>query len=69
MAGKPNGTWSALGVAGNIGLTTVATVAVGLFLGRWADNYCGIFPWFTVSGIVLGMLAGLWATYKKIIKS
>ncbi|WP_094603945.1 hypothetical protein SPSIL_043700 [Sporomusa silvacetica DSM 10669] len=69
MPGKPDGTWSALSVAMNIGLTTVATVAVGLFLGRWADNYCGVFPWFTVSGIVLGMLAGLWATYKKIVKS
>lgn len=69
MPEKPNGTWSALGTASNIGLTMVATVAVGLFLGRWVDHYLETSPWFTVSGIVLGMLAGLWSTYKKIVKS
>ena len=69
MPGKPNGTWSALSEAANIGFTTVATVAVGLFAGRWADNYLDAFPWFTVAGIVVGMLAGLWSIYKKIVKS
>lgn len=68
MPKKQDGMWSALSMAGTIGLNMAATVAVGLFLGRWADNYLNSFPWFTVSGIVLGMVAGLWSTYKKIIK-
>jgi ATP synthase protein I len=68
MPEKPGGTWSALSVAGNIGLTMVATIAVGLFGGRWLDNYFATSPWCTVSGIVLSMLAGLWSTYKKIVK-
>ncbi|MBP2637708.1 MAG: putative F0F1-ATPase subunit Ca2+/Mg2+ transporter [Firmicutes bacterium] len=68
MPEKPGNTWAALGVAGNIGLTMVATIAVGLFGGRWLDNFFASSPWCTVSGIVVGMLAGLWSTYKKIIK-
>lgn len=68
MPEKPGGTWSALSAATNIGFTMVSTVAVGLFGGRWLDNYFSFSPWCTVIGIVLGMLAGLWSVYKKIVK-
>jgi ATP synthase protein I len=68
MAGKNNELWSAFGLAGSIGLNMAAAVAVGLFLGRSADSLLGSSPWFTVGGIVLGMVAGLWGTYKKIVK-
>ncbi|WP_371372254.1 AtpZ/AtpI family protein [Sporomusa aerivorans] len=68
MPEKRNGVWSALSLAGTIGLNMAATVAVGLFLGRWTDNYFATSPWFTVSGIIAGMIAGLWSTYKKIVK-
>ncbi|SMC38291.1 AtpZ/AtpI family protein [Sporomusa malonica] len=69
MPGKNDGLWSAFSLAGSIGLNMAAAVAVGLFLGRWADSYLNSFPWFTVSGIVLGMAAGLWGTYKRIVKN
>ena len=59
--------FSALSMVGTIGLNMVATVAVGLFGGRAVDNWLGTSPWATVTGIVLGMVAGLWATYKRII--
>lgn len=65
---KQDGIWSALSLAGTIGLNMAAMVAVGLFFGKWADRYFNTFPWFTVSGIVVGMGGGLWSTYKKIIK-
>lgn len=68
MPGKQDGVWSAVSLAGTIGLHMVATVAVGLLLGRWADEYLSTSPWCTVAGIVLGMVAGLWSTYKKIVK-
>ncbi|WP_425058651.1 hypothetical protein SCACP_33080 [Sporomusa carbonis] len=68
MPGKDKGVWSAFGLAGSIGLNMVANIAVGLFLGRWADSRLDSSPWATVAGIVLGMVAGLWATYKKIVK-
>lgn len=52
---------------GTIGLTMAATIAVGLFGGRWLDSYLETTPYATVAGIILGMLAGLWAAYKRIM--
>lgn len=69
MPKKEDGVWSAFSLAGTIGLNMAATVAVGLFIGHFADNYLGSAPWFTIVGIVLGMLAGLWSTYKKIVSN
>lgn len=57
---------SALAMAGSIGLNLAAAVAVGLFGGRMIDNWLGTAPWLTVTGVVLGMAAGLWSTYKRI---
>jgi len=51
-----------------MGLSIVAAVAVGLFLGRLCDEWLAIYPWGAVSGIVLGMVAGIWATYKKVME-
>lgn len=58
--------FAAFSLVGTIGISMVATVAVGLFLGRWLDGVLGSGPWATVAGIVLGMAAGLWATYKRV---
>ncbi|MPM69097.1 hypothetical protein SDC9_116041 [bioreactor metagenome] len=52
---------------GAIGLTIAATIAVGLFGGRWLDSFFNTTPYATVAGIVLGMLAGLWSAYKRIM--
>lgn len=57
----------ALTLVTTIGLNMVATIVVGLVLGRWADGYFGTTPWCTVAGIVLGMAAGLWGTYQRIM--
>lgn len=57
----------AVTTAGIIGLNMVATIIVGLVLGRLLDDWLGIRPWATVGGIVLGMLAGLWAAFKRIM--
>lgn len=57
---------SALAMAGGIGLNLAAAVTVGLFGGRMIDNWLGTAPWLTVTGVVLGMVAGLWSTYKRI---
>ncbi|HML89540.1 MAG TPA: AtpZ/AtpI family protein [Methylomusa anaerophila] len=65
--GDKNSVLNAFGLVGAIGLNMAATAAVGFFGGRFADNHLNTFPWFTVIGILLGMLAGLWSTYKKII--
>ena len=56
----------AFSLVGSIGLNMVATVVVGLFGGRQLDHWLGTTPWATVLGIVMGMVTGLWATYKRV---
>lgn len=58
--------WNAVSMVGSLGLNMVATVAVGLFLGRFADERLATSPWGAIAGIVLGMLAGVWAVYKRV---
>ncbi len=56
-----------LQTATTVGFYMVSSVVAGIFLGRLVDGYFGSGPWATVIGIVLGMIAGLYTTYKKII--
>lgn len=58
--------FAAFSLVGTIGINMVATVAVGLFLGRWIDGWLDTSPWCTVAGIVFGMITGLWTTYKRV---
>lgn len=58
--------WNAVGMVSSLGLHMVASIAVGLFLGRFADDRLGTAPWGAIWGIVLGMLAGVWTVYKKV---
>lgn len=60
--------FEAMSLVGAIGINMVACVAVGLFVGRWLDNWLNIFPWATVAGIVIGLISGFWATYKRVTK-
>ncbi|VBB08925.1 putative f0f1-atpase subunit ca2+/mg2+ transporter [Lucifera butyrica] len=59
--------FSALATAGSIGFIMAANVLVGLAAGHWTDKWLNTSPWFSVLGIVLGMVAGLWTTYKRIV--
>ena len=56
-----------LQTATTVGFYMVSSVVAGMFLGRLVDGYFMIQPWATIVGIVLGMMAGLYTTYKKII--
>jgi ATP synthase protein I len=56
----------AVTLAGSIGLNMVATIVVGLLLGRLVDQWLDMQPWASIIGIVFGMLTGLWVTYKKV---
>jgi len=58
----------ALGMVTSLGLTMVSTAAAGLLIGRWLDNRFDSTPWATVIGIILGMVAGLWSIYKRVLR-
>lgn len=58
----------ALGMVGNVGIGMVACAAVGLFGGRFIDNWLGSSPWATIVGTLLGLVSGLWSAYKKVAK-
>jgi len=60
--------YAAMCMVGNMGLSMVAAVAVGLFLGKFCDQWLDSYPWGAVGGIVLGMLAGIWTVYKRIME-
>lgn len=53
--------------ATTVGFYMISSVIAGIFLGRLIDGYFGSGPWATTIGIVLGMIAGLYTTYKKIM--
>lgn len=59
--------FAAFGLAGTIGFQLAAAIVVGLFAGRLIDDYLETTPAATVLGIILGIFAGAWAMYKKII--
>lgn len=59
---------SAFGMVGNVGITMVASAVVGLFGGRFLDEKLGIAPWATVIGILLGLVSGMWSSYKQVMR-
>lgn len=56
-----------ISTAATIGFYMMSAVVVGILLGRMVDGYLGSGPWATVIGIVLGMITGMWAIYKKVV--
>ena len=58
----------AINTAANISFYMLSSVVVGTLLGRLSDYYLDTGPWATVIGIVLGMIAGMWAIYKKVME-
>jgi len=69
MQEENKGLWAGISAAGTIGFYLLSSVVVGLVFGRWIDTHFGSGPWATIVGIILGMIAGLWATYKKILEA
>jgi len=46
-----------------ISVTIIICIAIGLFAGRFLDNWLNTSPWFLLGGIMLGMCAA----FKSII--
>lgn len=58
---------NAFGLVGNIGLMFAACIGVGLFGGRFIDEKLETAPAATIIGILLGVFAGAFGMYKRII--
>lgn len=59
--------FAGLETAATVGFYMLSSVAAGIFLGKMIDGYLGSYPWAAIAGIVLGMVTGLYTTYKKIM--
>jgi F0F1-type ATP synthase assembly protein I len=50
----------------NLGAMMIAPAIVGLFIGIGIDKCFGIYPFFTVAGLVVGIVTGYWSMYKAV---
>ena len=49
------------------GTQYAASIVVCLLIGWWLDGKYGTSPWFVVSGVILGAVAGFYNLYKTLI--
>lgn len=57
---------AALGMVGNVGIGMAVAAAIGLFGGRFIDDWLDSSPWATIIGTLLGLISGLWSAYKRV---
>lgn len=62
-----NELFSGINAAATIGFYMVSSVAAGVLLGKLVDKYLDSSPWATIVGIILGMIAGMWSMYKRLV--
>lgn len=69
MKKKESNVWQAVSTASTMGITLVACIGLGLFLGGKADEYFDIFPWGILGGALTGAVIGLYAIIRQIMES
>ncbi len=55
-------------IMASVGLEMGASVAAGLIIGYYLDNYFGIFPWLTITGIIIGFIGGFNTLIRYLLK-
>ncbi len=64
-------TWLYLGLAGQIGYTVAVPLVVGVLGGVFIDRAAHTRPWFTIIGLVIGMVLsvmGFIRTIREVLK-
>lgn len=61
-------TWSALGLAWQLGYTIAIPLVVFALVGRFVDKYFNTSPIFLLLGIFISIIASSWMIYKKVAK-
>lgn len=54
----------AYGLYGVVGVQLAAAVVAGLFFGNYLDKKLGTLPWLTVTGLILGSVAGFYNLFR-----
>lgn len=50
-----------------VGLGFAASILLFFFLGRWLDERLGTEPWLLVAGVFVGLAAGFWSMYRRLV--
>ena len=58
------GTWEALGIVTQFGVTCAVAVWLGFLLGNWIDGALGTSPAFSLILAIGGMIAAVTGTYQ-----
>ncbi len=65
---KNNTNWQqiaqAFGLLTLIGITILANIAVGFWLGKVIDNYLNFDLFFKIIGIIIGVISGFYSVYR-----
>jgi len=54
--------------ASSIGIVLVTSTFIGLGIGYFLDWQFGTTPWFTIGGLLLGIIAGFYNSYEMVMK-
>jgi ATP synthase protein I len=50
-----------------VGLGFAASILLFFFLGRWLDDRLGTEPWLLIVGVFVGLAAGFWSMYRRLV--
>jgi len=67
MKEKKENSFSALGLAWNLGYTIAVPIVALALLGRFLDKKLGTTPWLLLFGILLSVAVSSWVVYKKTL--
>lgn len=65
---KNFGTIKKIAYASSIGMVLVVSTFIGLGIGYLLDSWFRTAPWFTIGGLLLGIIAGLYNGYEMVMK-
>lgn len=60
--------FAAMGAVGSLGFTLVLATFAGLGLGILIDRFTGLKPWFTIGGLLFGIVSGFVKIYAEAKK-
>ena len=61
-------TWSAWGLAWELGFQIAIPLVVFALLGRLADKYFGTSPWLLLLGVIIAASSSSYLVYRKVAK-